>query len=257
MAQSARGAHRADQRDVDTINSAWIELHATWPQGAATRDKVSPFLRACAGDPLRFDGSAYRTMLRNDAYWFSRLGLYLERADNTARILDVYHVLLPEKEHVGGPLGLLSVGFPDPALGLGADRPSLGLSRDPLKPWLIADLLDPQRLAAAVAGELLWQSLARKLRSDRAALWPPGPRPALTLRGIRCVNRIERALKMDDLFQRAACTNYPGIPLRTTPAWRYRRQAVSDVTPRLLVDRHAPGRSPTPPPIATSRRPPA
>ena len=38
-------------------------------------------------------------MLRNDAYWFSRLGVYIERADNTARILDVkYHVLLPAHE---------------------------------------------------------------------------------------------------------------------------------------------------------------
>ena len=47
---------------------------------------------------LRFDGSAYRTMLRNDAYWFSRLGVFIERADNTARILDVkYHVLLPAR----------------------------------------------------------------------------------------------------------------------------------------------------------------
>ncbi len=54
---------------------------------------------------LAFDGSAYRTMLRNDAYWFSRLGVYIERADNTARILDVkYHVLLPETERVGGSL---------------------------------------------------------------------------------------------------------------------------------------------------------
>jgi uncharacterized alpha-E superfamily protein len=47
---------------------------------------------------LRFDGSAYRTMLRNDAYWFSRLGVYIERADNTARILDVkYHCCCPTK----------------------------------------------------------------------------------------------------------------------------------------------------------------
>ena len=54
---------------------------------------------------MRFDGSAYRTMLRNDAYWFSRLGLFMERADNTARILDVkYHLLLPAIEQVGRPL---------------------------------------------------------------------------------------------------------------------------------------------------------
>ena len=44
-------------------------------------------------------------MLRNDAYWFTRLGPLIERADNTARMLDVkYHVLLPENEKIGGSL---------------------------------------------------------------------------------------------------------------------------------------------------------
>ena len=63
------------------------------------------FLRWVQECSLRFDGSAYRTMLRNDAYWFSRLGVFIERADNTARILDVkYHMLLPAHERVGGPL---------------------------------------------------------------------------------------------------------------------------------------------------------
>jgi hypothetical protein len=39
------------------------------------------------------------------AFYFTRLGIYLERADNTARILDVkYHVLLPRQEPVGGAL---------------------------------------------------------------------------------------------------------------------------------------------------------
>jgi hypothetical protein len=37
-------------------------------------------------------------MLRNDAYWFSRLGVDMG-ADNTARILDVrHHLLLPANE---------------------------------------------------------------------------------------------------------------------------------------------------------------
>ena len=54
---------------------------------------------------LDFDGSCYRTMLRNDAYWFNRLGVFIERADNTARLLDVkYHLLLPSTEPVGGSL---------------------------------------------------------------------------------------------------------------------------------------------------------
>ena len=86
------------------INAGWIELRQ-WTRGASSRAELSRFLRFVQELSLRFDGSAYRTMLRNDAYWFSRLGLHLERADNTARIVDVkYHVLLPDKEHVGGPL---------------------------------------------------------------------------------------------------------------------------------------------------------
>jgi uncharacterized alpha-E superfamily protein len=41
-------------------------------------------------------GAMEGTMLRNDIFNFARIGTHLERADNTARILDVkYHVLLP------------------------------------------------------------------------------------------------------------------------------------------------------------------
>src|SRR3546814_12936059 len=42
------------------------------------------------------------TMLRNDGYNFSRIGTFLERADNTARILAVkYYLLLPSVAHIG------------------------------------------------------------------------------------------------------------------------------------------------------------
>jgi len=47
-------------------------------------------------------GTLNGTMLRNDIYDFSRIGTFLERADNTARILDVkYYVLLPSVVSVG------------------------------------------------------------------------------------------------------------------------------------------------------------
>ena len=43
-----------------------------------------------------FRGVTFGTMLRDDAYKFVRLGTFVERADNTARLLDVkYHLLLP------------------------------------------------------------------------------------------------------------------------------------------------------------------
>ena len=38
-------------------------------------------------------------MLRDDTFDFSQLGTFIERADNTARILDVkYYVLLPRAD---------------------------------------------------------------------------------------------------------------------------------------------------------------
>ncbi|CAN0592724.1 unnamed protein product [Ectocarpus sp. 12 AP-2014] len=47
-------------------------------------------------------GALYGTMLRNDVYDFCRLGTYIERADSTARIIDVkYYSLLPSPALVG------------------------------------------------------------------------------------------------------------------------------------------------------------
>ncbi len=44
-------------------------------------------------------------MLRNEIFDFSRIGTFVERADNTARILDVkYYVLLPSASWVGSSL---------------------------------------------------------------------------------------------------------------------------------------------------------
>ncbi|MGC8201542.1 alpha-E domain-containing protein [Aliiroseovarius sp. PTFE2010] len=50
-------------------------------------------------------GTTNGTMLRNDNYDFARIGTFLERADNTARILDMkYYVLLPSVMAVGSRL---------------------------------------------------------------------------------------------------------------------------------------------------------
>ena len=88
----------------DAINGAWLELKR-FDNTKMNSEDFGRFLEWVKGVSLAFDGSAYRTMLRSDGYWFSRLGVYIERADTTARILDVkYHVLLPESEKVGGSL---------------------------------------------------------------------------------------------------------------------------------------------------------
>src|SRR5262249_39635201 len=57
----------------DAINGTWLELKR-YGNGPTSREEFMRFLRWVQESSLRFDGSAYRTMLRNDAYWFSRLG---------------------------------------------------------------------------------------------------------------------------------------------------------------------------------------
>lgn len=50
-------------------------------------------------------GAIDSTLLRNDGWDFLSLGYFLERADNTARLMDVkYYVLLPKLEFVGSGL---------------------------------------------------------------------------------------------------------------------------------------------------------
>jgi uncharacterized alpha-E superfamily protein len=52
-----------------------------------------------------FHGITDGTMSHGEAWDFIQLGKYLERACQTARILDVkYHILLPTPEHVGTPV---------------------------------------------------------------------------------------------------------------------------------------------------------
>ena len=92
-------------RDAWTgINRAWLifdrgSAGASGPTGAiATLNLVE----AVKAETRGFEGAIHR-MLRNQTTWFIRLGQAIERADNTARLLDVkYHILLPEGERVGG-----------------------------------------------------------------------------------------------------------------------------------------------------------
>lgn len=83
-----------------TINRAWLLFHGRSSPGDT---QATLALMEQAQDETRgFEGAIGR-MLRNPASWFIRLGATIERADNTARLIDVkYHILLPEGERVGG-----------------------------------------------------------------------------------------------------------------------------------------------------------
>src|SRR6516165_10026213 len=179
----------------DAINGTWLELKR-FGNGATSREEFMRFLRWVQESSLRFDGSAYRTMLRNDAYWFSRLGVYMERADNTARILDVkYHMLLPAHERVGGPLDYFQ--WAAILRSVSALTAYHWVYRESLKPWLVADLLIlkdemPRSLAAC------YEAIVRNLEALAGLYGRQGPAQRQA-RGIR--TRLQNS-RMDGIFQR-------------------------------------------------------
>ena len=108
--------------------------------GRLDREELIRFLEFVKMTSSLYDGYAYRTMLRNDAYYFSRLGVYIERADNTARVLDVkYHVLLPEQEAVGGSVDYFQ--WTAILRSVSAYTAYHWVYRESIKPWNVADLL--------------------------------------------------------------------------------------------------------------------
>src|SRR5688572_24392001 len=178
----------------DAINGTWLELRR-YGNGPTSREELSRFLRWVQESSLRFDGSAYRTMLRNDAYWFTRLGVYLERADNTARILDVkYHLLLPDQEQVGGALDYFQ--WAAILRSVSALTSYHWVYRENLKPWHVADLLIlkdemPRSLASC------YENVVRYLDDIAMAYSRQGPSQRIA-RGVR--TRLQNA-KMEDIFQ--------------------------------------------------------
>jgi uncharacterized alpha-E superfamily protein len=138
--QNARAVRTALTGEMwDLINTAWHDLKRFDPS-RTHGEELSNFIAFVKEASLRFDGSAFRTMLRNDAYCFSRLGILIERADATARILDVkYHVLLPEEAQVGGPLDYFQ--WVSILRSVSARTSYHWVYRDSVKPWLVADLL--------------------------------------------------------------------------------------------------------------------
>ncbi len=159
---------------------------------------------SCAGcrrSSLRFDGSAYRTMLRNDAYWFSRLGVYHRaRRQHRAHPRRQISSAAAGRRACRRPARLFPMGG-DPALGVGAHRLSLGLSRER---QAVAGRrpAHPQGRDAALAGELLREPGA-KSRPHRQRLWPPGPGAAPGARGPGAAARTAGSRRSS----RAACTS--------------------------------------------------
>jgi uncharacterized alpha-E superfamily protein len=86
----------------ETLNATWLEMRVASLR-SSTDAEVGNFFEWVKYRSHVARGVIQGTMLRDEAWHFTWLGTYLERADSTARILDVkYHLLLPRHEQAGG-----------------------------------------------------------------------------------------------------------------------------------------------------------
>lgn len=82
----------------ENMNTLWLEFDQFIKQDL-TQSGLNEFCEWVKSRSHLFRGVCFGTMLRDEAFSFVRLGTFMERADNTARLLDVkYEFLTPMQE---------------------------------------------------------------------------------------------------------------------------------------------------------------
>jgi uncharacterized alpha-E superfamily protein len=123
----------------ETINAAWLEYSQLRPRDI-TGGRLQEQLARIKEVSSQFRGAMLGTILRDAGYAFSQIGSYVERADNTARILDMkYYVLLPRANLIGGDVDIQQWTLILRAAS--AHRSYRHIYHDRYKAWNIADYL--------------------------------------------------------------------------------------------------------------------
>ncbi len=87
--ENARAVRGALTTEVwETMNQTWLEFNRLVKEGAMGRDPADLFEWVKFRSHLS-RGVTLGTMLQDESFHFQRIGTFLERADNTARLLDV------------------------------------------------------------------------------------------------------------------------------------------------------------------------
>jgi uncharacterized alpha-E superfamily protein len=123
----------------EAVNESWMALKVSLKKPVKETE-----LPAILGEIRRHSalvrGSLHGTMLRGDNYDFTQIGTALERADNTARIIDVkYFTLLPTASFVGSALD--NVQWETILRSVSAHRSFRWLNNDDMSPASVADFL--------------------------------------------------------------------------------------------------------------------
>ncbi|MCB1520355.1 MAG: alpha-E domain-containing protein [Hyphomicrobiaceae bacterium] len=146
---AARNNGRAQRTAItsdmwESLNQTYLEFSRLNPAGIRLSELPDILLWVKQRSAL-FRGTLLNTLLRRDGFYFSQLGTFIERADNTARIIDVkYYLLLPQNEIVGG--GIDNYQWSAILRSVSAHRSYKWTYQESYKPWRIAEyiILNPE-----------------------------------------------------------------------------------------------------------------
>lgn len=102
---NARLARTSISSDVwEAVNDSWMRLEKQLAN-PVTQSQIGDVVRTIRSAGTQVHGALDGSMMRDEAYHFARAGTFIERADSTARILDMkYYLLLPSLSYVGSSL---------------------------------------------------------------------------------------------------------------------------------------------------------
>ncbi|MFO1081220.1 MAG: alpha-E domain-containing protein [Reyranellaceae bacterium] len=123
----------------ESLNALWLELNGRLQGDRVLLDRGA-LVESVKKQAVMIFGAAQVTLLRDEAYNFLQLGAFLERADNTARILDVkFHLLRPDGNPNAGVLDYFE--WSELLACIGAVRTYRRIYRSALDPVKVADLM--------------------------------------------------------------------------------------------------------------------
>ena len=156
---SARRNAREERNNItvdvwESMNGLWLELTAKLRGNRAALDRGA-LIETAKKQAVMIFGAAQVTLLRDEAYNFFQIGAFLERGDNTARILDVkFHRLLPDGNPSTEEMDYFA--WSEVLACIGAVRTYRRIYRSSLEPKKIADLMMLRRDVPRSVHHCLW-----------------------------------------------------------------------------------------------------
>ena len=138
----------------ESLNALWLDLGARMRGNRADIDR-GQLIESVKKQAVMIFGAAQVTLVRDEAYNFFQLGAFLERGDNTARILDVkFHALRPDGNPHTDDMDYFA--WSELLACIGAVRTYRRIYRRALEPMRVAELMMLRRDVPRSVHHCLW-----------------------------------------------------------------------------------------------------